>query len=115
MLQVGNLSAKRDFSDVRDVVRAYVMLMEKGCAGETYNVGSGHAVAIQELLDMLLEMSSESIVIEKNPPRMRPSDVPVMEADISRLCQDTGWKPEYPLEETLRPMLNHNRKNFGLL
>ncbi len=115
VIQVGNLSAKRDFSDVRDIVRAYTLLMEKGYAGETYNVGSGHAVAIQELLDMLLEMSSESIVIEKNPARMRPSDVPVMEADISRLCQDTGWKPEYPLEETLRTMLNHNRKNFGLL
>ena len=115
VIQVGNLSAKRDFSDVRDVVRAYTLLMEKGCAGETYNVGSGHAVAIQELLDMLLEMSSISIVTEKNPARMRPSDVPVMEADISRLRQDTGWQPEFSLEETLRTMLNHHRKNFGLL
>ena len=115
VMQVGNLSAKRDFSDVRDVVRAYVMLMEKGCAGETYNVGSGHAVAIQELLDILLELSSESIVIEQNPDRMRPSDVPVIEADISKLCEDTGWKPEYSLQETLQTMLNHNRKSFGLL
>ena len=115
VIQVGNLSAKRDFSDVRDVVRAYVMLMEKGYAGETYNVGSGHAVAIQELLDILLELSSESIVIEQNPDRMRPSDVPVIEADISKLCADTGWKPEYSLQETLETMLNYNRKNFGLL
>ena len=115
VIQVGNLSAKRDFSDVRDVVRAYVMLMEKGCSGETYNVGSGHAVAIQELLDILLELSSESIVIEQNPDRMRPSDVPVIEADISKLRQDTGWKPEYSLQETLETMLNYNRKSFGLL
>jgi len=114
VMQVGNLSAKRDFSDVRDVVRAYVMLMEKGCAGETYNVGSGHAVAVRNLLDILLELSRESIVIEQNPARMRPSDVPVMEADITKLVQDTGWKPEYTLEETLLTMLNDNRKKFGL-
>lgn len=115
VIQVGNLSAKRDFSDVRDVVRAYSLLMEKGFAGETYNVGSGHAVAIQELLDILLDLSSVSIAVEQNPERMRPSDVPVIQADISRLTADTGWTPEYSLEETLWTMLNHNRKNFGLL
>jgi len=115
VIQAGNLSAKRDFSDVRDVVRAYRMLMQKGCAGETYNVGSGHAVAIREILDILLNLSTESIVIEQNPARMRPSDVPIMEADISKLQADTGWKPEYSLEETLQTMLNHNRRNFGIL
>ncbi len=114
VMQVGNLTAKRDFSDVRDVVRAYSLLMEKGCAGETYNVGSGHAVAIQELLDILLDFSTKSIVIEQNPDRMRPSDVPVIEADISKLQTDTGWKPIYSLEETLYSMLAHHRKNFGL-
>lgn len=113
VIQVGNLSAKRDFSDVRDVVRAYVLLMEKGCAGETYNVGSGHAVAIQEILDILLEFSRKSVVIEQNPARMRPVDVPVIEADITKLCADTGWKPEYTLQETLYTMLEHHRKNFG--
>ena len=96
-------------------VEKALSMMEKGYAGETYNVGSGHAVAIQELLDILLELSSESIVIEPTPDRMRPSDVPVIEADISKLCEDTGWKPEYSLQETLETMLNHNRKNFGLL
>lgn len=115
VIQVGNLSAKRDFSDVRDIVRAYVLLMEKGCAGETYNVGSGHAVSIQELLDTLLNLSTVSIAVEQNPDRMRPSDVPVIEADTSKLRKDTGWTPEYSLEETLYTMLMHNRKNFGLL
>ncbi len=114
VIQVGNLSAKRDFSDVRDIVRAYTLLMEKGYAGETYNVGSGHAVAIQELLDILLSFSTASIIVEQNPARMRPSDVPAVEADISKLRTDTGWTPEYSLEETLHTMLVHNRKNFGL-
>ena len=115
VMQVGNLNAKRDFSDVRDIVRAYILLMQKGCAGEIYNVGSGHAVAIQELLDILLELSRESIIIEKNPARMRPADIAVMQADIDKLKSDTGWQPEFSLRETLQTMLNHNRKNFGIL
>lgn len=114
VMKVGNLAAKRDFSDVRDVVRAYVMLMEKGIAGETYNVGSGKAVSIQELLDILLEQSRASIIVEQDAARMRPSDVPAIAADITKLQEDTGWKPEYTLEETLRTMLDYNRRNFGL-
>lgn len=114
VMQVGNLSAKRDFSDVRDVVRAYTMLMRHGIAGETYNVGSGHAVAVQELLDILLSLSRESIVVEQDPSRLRPSDVPVIEADTAKLRKDTGWEPIYPLEETLYTMLDHNRRSFGI-
>ena len=89
--------------------------MQKGCAGEIYNAGSGHAVSIQELLQILLDLSHESIVIEQNPAKMRPSDIPVIQADIHKLVEDTGWKPEYSLEETLQTMLNHNRRNFGIL
>ncbi len=114
VMQVGNLNAKRDFSDVRDVVRAYSLLMEKGISGETYNVGSGQAVSIQEILNILLEFSTVSIAIEQNPEKMRPSDVPVIQADISRLREITGWQPEFSLEETLHTMLNAHRKNFGL-
>lgn len=114
VMKVGNLAAKRDFSDVRDVVRAYALLMEKGRAGETYNVGSGHAVSIQELLEMLLEQSTQSITVQQDPDRMRPSDVPVIEADVTKLREDTGWSADYTLEETLRTMLNHNRRNFGV-
>ncbi len=115
VMHVGNLSARRDFSDVRDVVRAYSMLMEKGQAGETYNVGSGHAVSIGELLDTMLELSDERITVKQDPARLRPSDVSVIEADISRLREDTGWLPEYNLEQTLRAMLDSNRRNFGLI
>ena len=115
VMRVGNLSAKRDFSDVRDVVRAYTLLMQKGIAGETYNVGSGKAVSIQTILDILLEQSTESVAVEQDPSKMRPSDVPYIEADITKLREDTGWKPIYPLEETLRTMLDRNRRNYGLI
>lgn len=114
VMKVGNLTAKRDFSDVRDVVRAYALLMEKGRAGETYNVGSGHAISIGELLETLLDLSTQSVAVEQDPARMRPSDVPVIEADIRKLQEDTGWQQEYPLRETLLSMLNANRRNFGL-
>ncbi len=114
VMKVGNLAAKRDFSDVRDVVRAYALLMEKGRAGETYNVGSGHAISIEELLETLLDLSTQSVAVEQDPARMRPSDVPVIEADIRKLQEDTGWQQEYPLRETLLSMLNANRRNFGL-
>ena len=114
VMQVGNLSARRDFSDVRDVVRAYTMLMARGISGETYNVGSGRAVSIQTLLDTLLDLSRESIVVEQDPKRLRPSDVPVIEADITKLQAHTGWEPIYSLEETLHTMLDHNRRSFGI-
>ena len=114
VMKTGNLAAKRDFSDVRDVVRAYTLLMDKGISGETYNVGSGHAVAIQEILDTLLELSRESIAVEQDPARMRPSDVPIIEADVNKLNEHTGWTPQYPLRETLSDMLDHNRRNYGM-
>lgn len=114
VIKVGNLSARRDFSDVRDVVRAYTMLMARGISGETYNVGSGRAVAIQEILDTLLDLSRESIAVEQDPARLRPSDVPVIEADITKLQTHTGWEPLYSLEETLHTMLDHNRRSFGI-
>lgn len=114
VMRVGNLSAKRDFSDVRDVVRAYTLLMRKGTAGETYNVGSGHAVAIQEILDTLLALSRKAITVEQDPAKLRPSDVPCIEADITKLREDTGWTPVHLLAETLETMLDHNRRSFGL-
>lgn len=110
MMRVGNLSAKRDFSDVRDVVRAYVALMEKGKSGETYNVGSGKAVAIQEILDMILGHSTVKIQVEKDAARMRPVDVPVIEADVRKLEECTGWKREIPLEQTIEETLEYWRK-----
>lgn len=110
VMSVGNLSAKRDFSDVRDVVRAYRLLMEKGKSGKVYNVGSGRAVAVRELLDALLALSEADIRIEVDPAKLRPIDVPLHVADVSALRADTHWENEIPLGETLQTILNDWRK-----
>ncbi len=109
VMRVGNLTARRDFTDVRDVVRAYRLLAEKGRPGETYNVGSGHAVEIRELLRCLLSLSAGDIQAEVDPAKFRPVDVPVLEADIRKLQTDTGWGLEFSLEETLEDTLNYWR------
>lgn len=110
VIRVGNLSAKRDFSDVRDVVDAYVRLMEKGKAGETYNVGSGKAVAIEDILKLILSFSKADIKVEVDPARMRPVDVPIIEADIKKLTACTGWERSIPLEQTIRETLDYWRE-----
>lgn len=110
VIRVGNLSAKRDFTDVRDVVRVYVMLMESGKSGATYNVGSGHAIEIKKLLEEILSLSKSEIRMEIDRERLRPSDIPIIEADIGRLFRDTGWKPEYSLKETLKDTLDEWRR-----
>lgn len=110
ILYVGNLSAKRDFTDVRDVVKAYALLIQFGQDGETYNVGSGKAISIQELLDKILSFSNRSIIIKQDQNRMRPSDIPIIEADITKIKRDTNWKPEIPLERTLIDTLDYWRK-----
>ena len=110
VLKVGNLAAERDFTDVRDVVRAYALLVEKGPAGETYNVGSGHAVAIDTILKMILSMSDKEIRIEKDPSKFRPVDVPTIEADTKKLYEATGWTPQISLEQTIRETLDYWRR-----
>lgn len=109
VMRVGNLSAKRDFTDVRDIVRAYCDLAQHGISGEIYNVGSGHSVEISELLEKILSLSSVEITVENDPQRMRPSDIPDISADISKLQRDTGWQPQIPLEGSLRCILEHFR------
>lgn len=108
-LRVGNLSSKRDFTDVRDIVRAYVLLAEKGGKAEIYNVCSGKSTSGQEILDTLLSFSAKEIITEPDPARMRPSDIPDLYGDASKLKQDTGWKPEVPLRQTLEDTLNYWR------
>ncbi len=108
-IRVGNLAAKRDFTDVRDVVRAYVLLIEKGRRGQIYNVGSGRAIAIEELLRDILSLSNASIRVVKDAGRFRPVDIPVVEADISRLKNDTGWTPEINVQDTIAETLNYWR------
>ena len=109
VIYVGNLEAKRDFTDVRDIVRAYRLLAEKGESGIIYNVGSGKAVSIADMLGEILSLTDAIILVELDPLRMRPSDIPVIEADITRLQSLTGWKPEIPIENTLVDILDEWR------
>lgn len=109
VIYVGNLAAKRDFTDVRDVVRAYALLIQKGEAGETYNVGSGHACEIREVLDLIISFSSAEIRVEIDQNKIRPVDVPIIEADISKLNKATGWKPTIPLQQTIQETLDYWR------
>lgn len=106
VMYVGNLAAKRDFTDVRDVVRAYRMLLEYGEPGELYNVGSGCAVSIQSILDMILSMAVCDIEVRVDRSRFRPVDIPIIEADISKLSAATGWKPETSLVDTVSETLD---------
>ena len=110
VLRHGNLDARRDFTDVRDVVRAYWLLINQGQPGDVYNVGSGRAISIQQLLDTLLGMSTTPIRTEIDPERMRPSDIPVIVCDPSKLHRRTGWRADIPLEQTLADILNEWRE-----
>ena len=109
VMYVGNLSAERDFTDVRDVVRAYALLVQKGKAGETYNVGSGHAVSIQEILDLILSLSGSEIREEVDSNKLRPVDVPIIEADTGKLKAATGWEQTIPLRQTIEETLDYWR------
>lgn len=111
VMKVGNLSAKRDFTDVRDVVQAYVLLMEHGKAGETYNIGSGKAVQISEILEKIIAMSEVDIHVEVDKNRLRPVDVPIIEADVKKIFDCCGWKKSLDLDTTLRETLDYWRKN----
>ena len=105
-VQVGNLSAQRDFTDVRDVVRAYWLLASQGAPGECYNVGSGQPRAIRWLLDTLLSLTPVEVEVTTDPLRLRPSDVPCSYCDNRRLVATTGWQPEIDLRDTLRDLLD---------
>ena len=109
VLKVGNLEARRDFTDVRDTVRAYRMVMEKGRSGAVYNVCSGVATAISDILEILLGMSDARIEVEKDPARQRPSDIPLLLGANGLLREETGWEPEIPLEQTLKDTLDYWR------
>jgi len=110
VVRVGNLSARRDFTDVRDMVRAYYLALAKGKPGEVYNIGSGRALAIHEVLDCLLQQSRVPVRVEQDPGRMRPSDIPVIICDSRRFRQDTGWRPERDIKQTLRETLDYWRE-----
>ncbi|MBM4117738.1 GDP-mannose 4,6-dehydratase [bacterium] len=108
-IQVGNLEARRDFTDVRDTVRAYWLALSQGEPGEVYNVATGVSWAISEVLDKLVALAGVKVRIVQDPARLRPSDVPRLEGDASRLKAATGWAPAIPFETTLRDLLDYWR------
>ncbi len=109
VLLVGNLQAQRDFLPVEDVVDAYLAIAERGQPGEAYNIGSGHARSISEILDTLLSFAKVSIAVREDQARLRPLDVTVLVADTSRLRAHTGWKPSVDFEYALRQTLEYWR------
>lgn len=109
VLKVGNLISRRDFTHVKDVVRAYRLIAERGRAGEVYNVGSGTTWSAQEVLDQLIAMATRYIPVQQDPTRMRPSDTPVICCDHRKLTADTGWEPELSLDVILKETLVYYR------
>ncbi|HKZ04919.1 MAG TPA: GDP-mannose 4,6-dehydratase [Methylomirabilota bacterium] len=113
VMKVGDLKPRRDYSDVRDIVRGYWSLLESGEPGEVYNLASGRSWSIQQVLDFLLEQSKvKPIAVEVDPTRLRPSDVMVLEGDPSKIRRATGWTVEIPFERTLRDLLDFWRQRI---
>ena len=112
VIQVGNLDAKRDFSDVRDIVKGYRLAATQGAG--IYNFGSGKAVSIQGILDTLITISGLSIKVERDSERMRPSEIPIVYGDATKAKTELGWLPEHSLEETLGLLYHHWYSRVGL-
>jgi GDP-4-dehydro-6-deoxy-D-mannose reductase len=110
VISVGDLTSKRDFTDVRDMVRAYWLLLEKCKPGEVYNIGSGNTRPMQEVLDKLLAMSRVKVDVRVDPTRLRPSDVMILWADYSKFKDATGWSPTITYDQTLRDLLDYWRE-----
>jgi len=112
-IMVGNLTTRRDFTDVRDIVRAYRSAVERCESGDVYNISSGVSVQISDILDRLLALSSARVEIAEDPARARPSDLPVLSGDSSKFRMMTGWSPEIPLDTTLNDLLDYWRRKVG--
>jgi len=113
VLQVGNLDARRDITDVRDTVRAYRLIVTRGTARRPYNVCSGKAYRVGDLLDALVALSPRAIAVEVDSSRFRPSDNPLLLGDGSRIAAETGWSPEIPIERTLQDLLDYWRREVS--
>jgi GDP-4-dehydro-6-deoxy-D-mannose reductase len=109
-IAVGNLDAQRDLTDVRDTVRAYRLIVERGAPGRAYNVCSGRAIAIRTLLEMFLARAKVPIAVKSDPARYRPNDVPLVLGDRTRLSTELGWEPRIPLEQTVDDLLEDWRR-----
>lgn len=112
VIYVGNLDAQRDFTDVRDIVRAYWLSLEKCDFGEVYNICSEKARTIRSVLDLLLSKTDKKIEIKQDPSRMRPSDVEILLGDCSKFKAKTGWRVEIPFEKTMEDLLNYWRERI---
>jgi len=112
VIEVGNLESYRDFIDVRDVVRAYRLAMDKCDLGEEYNIASGRAVRIKDVLDMLIKISGVEVKVRQDPQRIRPSDEPLIQGDNTKFREKTGWRPEIPMETSLKDLLDYWRENL---
>jgi len=110
VIHVGNLEAKRDFTDVRDIVRAYWLALEKGEPGDVYNIGSGTTISMKEMLDLLLGLSPAKVEVRVDPDRLRPSDVQILYADVTKFKTLTGWAPKIPFATTLKDLLDYWRE-----
>jgi GDP-4-dehydro-6-deoxy-D-mannose reductase len=108
-ISVGNLDARRDLTDVRDTVRAYQLILERGQPGRAYNVCSGHAISMRELLDRLIARARVPVTVKVDPARYRPNDTPLLLGDPRRLRDELGWAPDIPLEQTLDDLLEYWR------
>jgi GDP-4-dehydro-6-deoxy-D-mannose reductase len=113
VIRVGNIEAIRDFTDVRDMVRAYWLAVTKGTPGEVYNIATGSGIRIREMLDRLLALSKVEVKVEVDPERLRPSDVEILIGDSSKFRADTGWEPRIPFEQTLEDLLDYWREKLS--
>ena len=109
VVKVGNLEVKREFGDVRDVVRAYRLVLEHAAPGDAYNVATGEAHRLQDVLQILIDLATVDIHVEVDPAKLRPVDFPVLCGDAGKLERLTGWKPEFRLEDTLADVLEYWR------
>jgi len=109
-ISVGNLEARRDLTDVRDTVRAYQLILERGRPGHPYNVCSGRAIPIRELLDMLIARARVAVAVKVDPTRYRPNDTPILLGNPARLRDELGWTAEIPMEQTLDDLLEYWRR-----
>jgi len=114
IVRVGNLSAKRDFTDVRDMVNAYWLAIKKGETGEVYNIGSGNAYEISWVLNTLISFANVPITIENDPKRFRPVDLPITSCNAEKFTRQTGWKPTIAIEDTLLETLNYWRDKIKI-
>ena len=111
IIKVGNLEAIRDFTDVRDIIEAYHLILTKELKG-TYNICSGKGIKIDDMLQTLIKLSDKQIEIEQDPSRDRPSDIPILIGDNSKFCEETGWKPNIPFEQTLGDLFAYWKRNL---